>query len=49
MERSRAEAQLGNESFVARAPEAVVAVQRERLERAIERIAVIGRRLADLG
>src|SRR3546814_17173773 len=38
LEKSRAEAQLNNESFVSRAPEKVIAVQRERLARAIEQI-----------
>ncbi len=49
MEKLRAEAQLNNESFVSRAPEKVIAVQRDRLARAIEQVAVIERRLADLG
>jgi valyl-tRNA synthetase len=48
MERSRAEAQLSNESFVLQAPETVVDVQRNRLARALGQIAVIERRLADL-
>jgi len=47
-ERSRAEAQLGNESFVSQAPETVVEVQRNRLARALGQIAVIERQLADL-
>jgi valyl-tRNA synthetase len=48
-ERDRATAQLGNESFVSRAPEKVVEVQRNRLARAIEQIAVLEGRLAELG
>ncbi|MBA3276454.1 MAG: valine--tRNA ligase [Chloroflexia bacterium] len=48
LEQGRAEAQLGNESFLSRAPEKVVAVQRERLARATEQIAVLEARLADL-
>ena len=48
-EQQRAEKQLSNESFVSRAPEHVVQVQRERLERAKEQVTVIGQRLAALG
>ena len=48
-EKGRAEAQLSNESFMARAPEKVVQVQRERLKLAIDRIATLEKRLADLG
>ncbi len=48
-ERGRAEAQLGNEGFVARAPENVVQVQRDRLVGATERIALLERRLTELG
>ena len=48
-ERARAEAQLGNESFMARAPEKVVQVQRDRLKRAIEQSDTLRNRLADLG
>jgi valyl-tRNA synthetase len=47
-ERTRAEAQLGNESFIARAPEHVVEVQRRRLETADEQISLLQRRLAEL-
>lgn len=47
-ERDRAEKQLSNESFVSRAPEHVVKVQRDRLERANEQIAVIEQRLQAL-
>ena len=47
-ERDRAQAQLGNESFVARAPEHVVDVQRRRLASAEEQIALLERRLAEL-
>jgi valyl-tRNA synthetase len=48
-ERDRARAQLGNESFMARAPEHVVDVQRRRLASAEEQIALLERRLAELG
>ena len=48
-ERDRATAQLANESFVSRAPEKVVEVQRNRLARANEQIAVLEARLAELG
>jgi len=48
-ERGRAEAQLANESFISRAPEKVVQVQRERLVLASDRIATLARRLEDLG
>jgi valyl-tRNA synthetase len=48
-ERDRAHAQLGNESFVSRAPEKVVEVQRQRLATAEEQIALLERRLAELG
>lgn len=47
-ERERAEKQLSNESFVSRAPEHVVQVQRERLKRASDQMAVIEQRLAAL-
>jgi valyl-tRNA synthetase len=48
MERDHAAAQLGNEGFVARAPEHVVEVQRKRLATAEEQIALLTRRLAEL-
>jgi valyl-tRNA synthetase len=48
-ERDRATAQLGNEAFVSRAPEHVVAVQRQRLATAEEQISLLERRLAELG
>ncbi len=48
-ERERAEKQLGNESFVARAPAQVVEVQRKRLATAQEQIALLERRLAEMG
>jgi valyl-tRNA synthetase len=47
-ERTRAERQLANESFLAKAPPAVVEVQRKRLATAEEQIALLRRRLADL-
>jgi valyl-tRNA synthetase len=47
-ERERAQAQLGNEAFVSRAPEQVVAVQRQRLATAEEQISLLERRLAQL-
>jgi len=47
-EQQRAEKQLSNESFISRAPEHVVQVQRDRLERAKEQVAMIGQRLAAL-
>lgn len=49
LERERAEKQLGNEAFVSRAPEAVIEVQRKRLQTALEQIALLERRIADLG
>jgi valyl-tRNA synthetase len=47
-ERDRAQAQLGNEAFVARAPAHVIEVQRRRLATAEEQIALLERRLAEL-
>jgi valyl-tRNA synthetase len=47
-EKGRAEAQLSNESFVSRAPEKVVQVQRDRLARATEQAEVISARLESL-
>ncbi|MBX3069626.1 MAG: valine--tRNA ligase [Thermomicrobiales bacterium] len=48
LEKSRAEAQLGNASFVERAPAQVVQVQRDRLAGAIDKIAVLNARLDEL-
>ena len=48
-EAGRAQAMLGNESFVARAPEKVVEVQRQRLAAANAQIDVLTRRLTELG
>jgi len=45
-EQHRAEKQLSNEAFTSRAPEHVVQVQRDRLERAKEQVALIQQRLA---
>jgi valyl-tRNA synthetase len=47
-ERGRAQAQLGNEGFLARAPEHVIDVQRKRLATAEEQIAILRQRLAEL-
>jgi valyl-tRNA synthetase len=47
-ERGRAEAMLGNDGFVAKAPPQVVEVQRRRLATALEQIAVLERRLREL-
>jgi valyl-tRNA synthetase len=49
LERDRAEKQLSNESFVSRAPANVVEVQRKRLQTSLEQIAMLERRIADLG
>ncbi|MGH2617428.1 MAG: valine--tRNA ligase, partial [Thermomicrobiales bacterium] len=48
-ERDRAQAQLGNEAFISRAPEQVVEVQQRRLATAEEQIGLLERRLAELG
>ncbi|MBA3450704.1 MAG: class I tRNA ligase family protein, partial [Chloroflexia bacterium] len=48
-ERDRARSQLSNEAFVARAPAQVVNVQRQRLATTEEQIAMLERRLAELG
>jgi len=48
-EKERAEKQLSNESFVSRAPEKVVQVQRDRLARAEEQAGIIRARLEALG
>jgi valyl-tRNA synthetase len=48
-ERDRARTQLGNEAFISRAPEQVVEVQRRRMATAEEQIALLERRLAELG
>ena len=47
-EMERADRQLSNEAFVARAPEHVVKVQRDRLERAKEQATILEQRLAAL-
>jgi len=49
VEKERAEKQLGNEAFVSRAPVSVVEVQRKRLQTAREQIALLERRLRELG
>jgi len=46
---ARVDAMLGNAQFVEKAPEKVVATQRERRERALERLALLRRSLAELG
>jgi valyl-tRNA synthetase len=48
-DRDRAQSQLNNESFVARAPANVVEAQRKRLTQATEQSDLLRRRLADLG
>jgi valyl-tRNA synthetase len=48
-EAGRAQAMLGNESFVARAPEKVVEVQRQRLAAATAQVDILKRRLDELG
>lgn len=48
LERTRAEAQLQNEAFMSRAPKKVIEVQRQRLERAVEQIRTLEKRLSDL-
>jgi valyl-tRNA synthetase len=47
-ERDRAQSQLGNEAFVAKAPDHVIEVQRRRLATAEEQISLMERRLAEL-
>ena len=47
-ERGRAEKQLANASFIAKAPPPVVDTQRKRLATATEQIAVLERRLSEL-
>jgi valyl-tRNA synthetase len=47
-ERDRAQAQLGNQAFIAKAPDHVVEVQRRRLATAEEQISLLERRLAEL-
>jgi valyl-tRNA synthetase len=47
-ERDRARAQLGNEAFMSRAPEQVIAVQRRRLATSEEQIGLLERRLAEI-
>jgi valyl-tRNA synthetase len=47
-EKQRAERQLANEAFIAKAPPAVVDTQRRRLATAAEQVAVLQRRLAEL-
>ncbi|HYO30180.1 MAG TPA: valine--tRNA ligase [Thermomicrobiales bacterium] len=48
-ELGRADKQLSNESFVSRAPAQVVEVQRRRRDTALEQIALLERRLGELG
>ena len=48
-DRARAEAQLGNEAFVSRAPAQVVAAQRQRLVQSVEQTDLLRRRIAELG
>ena len=48
-EAERAQAMLGNESFVAKAPEKVVEVQRQRMAAANAQIEILTRRLDELG
>ena len=47
-ERDRAQSQLGNEAFVAKAPDHVIEVQRRRLATATEQISLLERRLKEL-
>jgi valyl-tRNA synthetase len=48
-EKGRAEAQLGNEQFISRAPAQVVETQRKRLAVAQDQIDILSRRLTELG
>lgn len=45
----RAQSKLANESFVAKAPEKIIAAEREKLETAKAMLSKLEQRLADLG